>query len=344
MGETYAAAGVDIEAGDAAVARITAHVESTSRPEVIGGIGGFGGLFDISSLPYDEPVLVSATDGVGTKALVAAAARRYDTIGLDLVAMCVDDLVCGGAEPLFFLDYVSVGRVAPDHIEALVSGIADGCRQVGAALIGGEIAEHPGVIPDGEFDLVGFAVGVVERRRALRGPAGTPGDALIALPSPGLRSNGYSLARRLVFDLAGLGIDDPAWPGADTTVADELLAPSVIYTPAVLELMDAIDVVGVAHITGGGIPGNLPRALAADVHAVIDRSSWTPPPIFGALRRIGDVATDEMDRVFNQGVGMIVVVPAPRSVEAIAMLEEAGHRAWQIGRLEAGSGPVRYID
>ncbi len=344
MGETYAGAGVDIEAGDAAVERITAHVQSTSRPEVIGGIGGFGGLFDISSLPYDEPVLVSATDGVGTKALVAAAARRYETIGVDLVAMCVDDLVCGGAEPLFFLDYISVGRVTPDHIEALVSGIAEGCRLVGAALVGGEIAEHPGVLPDGEFDLVGFAVGVVERRRAQRGPMGAPGDVLVALPSPGLRSNGYSLARRLVFDVAGLAVDDPAWPGADATVADELLRPSVLYTPAVLELMRAVDVLGVAHITGGGIPGNLPRSLPGDVHAVIDRSSWTPPPIFGALQRLGDVATDEMDRVFNQGVGMIVVVPAPRAAEAIAVLDGAGHRAWQIGHLQAGSGPVRYTD
>lgn len=342
MGETYAAAGVDIEAGDAAVERLKAHVESTSRSEVIGGIGGFGGLFDVSSLPYDEPVLVSGTDGVGTKALVAAAAQRYDTIGLDLVAMCVDDLVCGGAEPLFFLDYVSMGRVAPAHIEALVAGIADGCRQVGAALVGGEIAEHPGAMADGEFDLVGFAVGVVERRDALRGSGATAGDVILGVASPGLRSNGYSLARRLMFDVAGRSLDDPAWDGAHTTVADELLLPSVLYTPAVLPLHRTLGTKAIAHITGGGMPGNVPRSLGPGVDAIIDRASWEWPPIFRELQRIGDIGVDEMDRVFNLGVGMTVVIDPEHQVDAIALLADHGHVAWPIGRVEAGSGTVRH--
>jgi len=342
MGETYGAAGVDIEAGEAAVERLKAHVETTTRPEVIGGIGGFGGLFDLSSLPYDEPVLVSGTDGVGTKALVATAAGRYDTIGIDLVAMCVDDLVCGGAEPLFFLDYVSVGQVAPAHIEALVGGIAHGCRQVGAALIGGEIAEHPGVMADGEFDLVGFAVGVVERRDVMRGLTAEPGDVLIGLASPGLRSNGYSLARRLMFDVAGRSLDDPAWDGATTSVADELLVPSVLYTPAVLALHRLVGTKGIAHITGGGLPGNLPRALPSDVDAVVDRASWTPPPIFGELQRIGDVATDEMDRVFNMGVGMAIVVAPDRAARALSVLADCGLDAWELGRIETGTGTVRF--
>lgn len=346
MGETYAAAGVDIAAGDRAVERLRAHVDSTTRPEVIGGIGGFGGLFDVSELGYDEPVLVSGTDGVGTKAQVAAAAGRYDTIGIDLVAMCVDDLVCGGAAPLFFLDYISVGRVTPDHIEALVGGVADGCRQVGAALVGGEIAEHPGAMPDGEFDLVGFAVGAVEKRRArrLQSKPAAAGDVVIGLPSPGLRSNGYSLARRLFFEVAGRSLDDPAWDGAATSVADELLAPSVLYTPAVSALFERVEVAAVAHVTGGGLPGNLPRSLPGDVDAQIDRASWTPPPVFEELRRIGDVDPDEMDRVFNMGIGMTVVVPEADTEATLTTLGDHGHRAWVLGRLVPGAGTVRYLD
>ena len=343
MGETYAAAGVDIEAGDQAVEKIKAHVESTTRPEVMGGIGGFGGLFDISQLAYDEPVLVSGTDGVGTKALVATAAKRYETIGIDLVAMCVDDLVCGGAEPLFFLDYVSVGKVTPSHIEALVSGIADGCRQVGAALVGGEIAEHPGVMDDGEFDLVGFAVGVVERRNVLRSKSAKAGDVLIGLASPGLRSNGYSLARRLFFDVAGRSLNDPAWDGSATTVADELLLPSVLYTPGVLALQQHVTVNAVAHITGGGIPGNLPRSLPRDVDALVQRSSWSPPPIFAEMQRIGDVATSEMDKVFNMGAGMIIAVAPADAVAAIESLGASGHAPWQLGELVPGTGKVTYV-
>ncbi len=336
MGESYRAAGVDIAAGEAAVERIKAKVRSTYRPEVLGDIGGFGGLV---SLPggYRQPVLVSSTDGVGTKAMVARAAGRYDTIGIDLVAMCVDDVVCQGAEPLFFLDYVSVGKLDPDQVDQLISGVVEGCRQAGCALVGGEMAEHPGAMEPGEFDLVGFVVGVAERDRLLAGDAARPGDVLVGLPSPGLRSNGYSLARRVLFDVAGLGLDDELFGGR--TVADELLVPSVVYAPAVLRLLgeDGVDVRAVAHVTGGGLVGNLPRVLPAGVDAVVDRSTWEVPRVFGEIQRLGSVADDEMVRVFNLGIGMVVVVPADDVGRALALLAESGHRAVEIGRLVPSS-------
>lgn len=340
MGETYAGAGVNIEAGEAAVERIKPLVRSTYRPEVIGDIGGFGGLFDATNLGYEKPVLVSATDGVGTKAMVAKAAGRFDTIGIDLVAMCVDDLVCIGAQPLLFLDYISVGALDPDQIEPLVAGVANGCRQAGAALVGGEMAEHPGAMEPGEFDLVGFAVGVVERDKAIDGSALAPGDVLMSLPSPGLRSNGYSLARRLYFDVAGVGLDDPAWDGADVTVADELLVPSVIYSPTIMALTSELDVHGIVHITGGGIPGNIPRILNDEVDAQIDRSSWEAPRVFQELQRIGDVADAEMLKTFNMGVGMVVAVPAAQIDDALAVAAAGGHKPVVIGEIGPGSGTV----
>ncbi len=340
-GETYAAAGVDIAAGEAAVDRIKGLVRSTYRPEVVGDIGGFGGLFDMTGVAGERPLLVSATDGVGTKAMVATAAGRFDTIGLDLVAMCVDDIVCTGAQPLFFLDYISVGRLDPDHIEQLVAGIADGCRQAGCALIGGEMAEHPGAMADGEFDLVGFAVGAVDRQAVITGDEVSAGDVLVGLHSPGLRSNGYSLARRLLFDVAGRSLEDPAWDGAETTVADELLVPSVIYTPAVQAVLGEVEVHAIAHITGGGIPGNLNRVLAESTDAVVHRSAWEPPRIFDELQRIGGVADDEMARTFNMGIGMILVVPAPQADVALAALDGHGQRAAVVGEISGGgSGRV----
>lgn len=343
MGETYEAAGVSIAAGDDAVERIRPHVRSTVRPEVLGGIGGFGGLFSLDTGRYRDPVLVSTTDGVGTKALVATATGRYDTVGLDLVAMCVDDLVCQGAEPLFFLDYISIGKVDPDVVEQLVAGVAAGCRQAGCALVGGEMAEHAGVMEPGEFDLVGFAVGVVERSRMLTGADVTPGDVIVALPSPGLRSNGYTLARRLMFDVAGRGLDDPAWDDPDApSVADELLRPSVIYAPAVRALIDTVEVHAVAHITGGGLPGNVNRVLGEGTDAVLDPSSWEPPRIFDELQRIGEVDTDEMRRVFNLGVGMVAVLPAASVSEAVAVLAQHDLSARVIGEVVPGSGQVRF--
>ena len=340
MVETYEAAGVSIAAGEAAVERIKPHVRSTFRNGVLGDIGGFGGLFDLSSLGYEHPVLVSTTDGVGTKAVVAQRAQRYDTIGIDLVAMCVDDLVCQGAEPLFFLDYVSIGKLDVDQMEQLVAGIAAGCRLAGCALVGGEMAEHPGVMEPGEFDLVGFAVGAVERDRIITGRTVVPGDVVIGLPSPNLRSNGFSLARRLYFEVAGLALDDPAWDGADHSVADELLAPSVIYTPAVRALIAEVEVRAVAHITGGGLPGNLVRVLGNGVDAHVDRSSWESPRVFRELQRIGDVDETEMLRVFNMGIGMVVVVPADAVHRTITALDAHGHRALVIGEIVAGSGVV----
>ncbi|MCB0996755.1 MAG: phosphoribosylformylglycinamidine cyclo-ligase, partial [Acidimicrobiales bacterium] len=285
---------------------------------------------------------VATTDGVGTKSLVATMVGRYDTIGIDLVAMCVDDLVCQGAEPLLFLDYVSVGRVIPEQMEQLVAGVADGCRQAGCALVGGEMAEHPGMMGEGEFDLVGFALGVVDRNRALTGTSARAGDVLISLPSPGLRSNGYSLARRLYFDVAGLAPDDPAWAGASVSVADELLRPSVIYAPAVLAAVACGGVRGVAHITGGGLPGNLPRALPADLDAEIDPGSWVWPRIFGELARIGELDDEELARVFNCGVGMVCVVAEDQVDTVRGVLATHGHDAPVIGRTVPGSGAVRF--
>jgi phosphoribosylformylglycinamidine cyclo-ligase len=339
-GASYRDAGVDIDAGEAAVERIKPLVARTERAGVVGGIGGFGGLFDVAAAGYENPLLVSATDGVGTKALVASAARRFDTIGIDLVAMCVDDLVCQGAEPLFFLDYVSVGSLDADQMEGLVAGVAEGCRQANCALIGGEMAEHPGVMSADEFELVGFSVGAVERDRVITGQRVEVGDVLIGLPSPNLRSNGYSLARKIMFEIAGRSLDDPAWDGADVSTADALLDPSVVYTPAVLAAANAVDVRAVAHITGGGLPGNLNRVLPKDADARVETSAWTPPLIFAELQRLGDVATDEMYRVFNMGVGMVLVVPPTDAEAAIASLQDSGHDAITIGQVIEGNGQV----
>jgi phosphoribosylformylglycinamidine cyclo-ligase len=342
-GATYEGAGVSIGAGEAAVDRIKDVVAATRRPEVLSEIGGFGGLFALGADRYRDPVLVSTTDGVGTKAIVAATVGRYDTIGLDLVAMCVDDLVCQGAEPLFFLDYISIGRLDPPMIEQLVSGVAEGCRQAGCALIGGEMAEHPGQMPDGHFDLVGFAVGVVERDEIVDGTKVSAGDVLLGLPSPGLRSNGYSLARHVLFEVAGRTVSDAAWddPGAPT-VGDELLRPSVIYAPAIRRLIGEVEVHSVAHITGGGIAGNLHRVLSPTTDAIVDRSAWESPRIFDEIRRLGSIDDAEMAAVFNLGVGMIVTVPAEAAARAIDVLHDAGHAARRVGHVVEGSGTVRF--
>ena len=345
MVETYESSGVDIAAGEEAVQRIKEKVRSTFRPEAIGDIGGFGGLFDFSSHGYKKPVLISTTDGVGTKAYVAAEAGRFNTIGLDLVAMCVDDLVCQGAEPLFMLDYISVQKLDPERIEQLVVGVVEGCRQAGCALIGGEMAEHPVAEgePDDEFELVGFAVGVAERSRLITGASVRPGDTLVGLPSPGLRCNGYSLARRLYFDVANRALDDPAWEGSSHSVADELLLPSVIYTPAVRAMLAKVDAHAIAHVTGGGIGGNLARVLPDKVDAVVDRSTWEQPPVFAELQRIGDVSDEEMAKVFNLGLGMVVAVRDRDATKAIDLLRTGGHRATVVGEVEKGHGQVHLV-
>lgn len=339
---TYKDAGVDIAAGEAAVERIKAKVRSTFRPEVIGDIGGFGGLFSFAGHRYVHPVLVSSTDGVGTKARVAQATGRFETIGVDLVAMCVDDIVCAGAEPLFFLDYIAVGTLDPDHIEQLVEGVAEGCRQAGCALIGGEMAEHPGAMEPGEFDLVGFAVGVVERDLMLGPERVHPGDVVIGLPSPGLRSNGYSLARKVLVDQGGRGLGDPAFEGARHSLADELLEPSVIYAPAIRALLAAVDVHAISHVTGGGLPGNLPRSLPRGCDAVVDETTWEAPRIFGEIQRRGAIGDDEMRKVFNLGLGMAAIVAREDVYRALDSLRAAGHRAVEIGHVERGHGALRY--
>ncbi len=333
---------MDIDAGAEAVRRIGPLVRSTRRPGVVGDIGGFGGLFDPSAAGFRDPLLVSATDGVGTKAEIARLTGRLDTIGRDLVAMCVDDLVCAGATPLFFLDYLAIGHLDPEAVERLIEGIAAGCAEAGCALIGGEMAEHPGVMAADQFDLVGFAVGAVERGRLLDGSTVMAGDLLVALDSPNLRSNGFSLARRLVFDVAGRSLDDLAWEGADRTLADELLAPSVIYAPAVVAALAAHEVHAVAHVTGGGLPGNLPRVLGDAVDAVVDRTTWEVPRIFRELQAMGGVDDDEMARVFNMGVGMVLVVPASGVDDLVATLATHARSAWVVGELVSGSGTVAY--
>jgi phosphoribosylformylglycinamidine cyclo-ligase len=341
VGTSYEDAGVSISAGEEAVERIKAKVRSTFRPEVIGDIGGFGGLFAFAQHRYTHPVLVSATDGVGTKALIAQAVGRFDTIGVDLVAMCVDDIVCQGAEPLFFLDYIAVGKLDPAHIEQLVAGVAQGCRQAGCALSGGEMAEHPGAMDPGEFDLVGFAVGVAERDRLITGEHVAVGDVLVGLPSPGLRSNGYSLARKVLLESAGRSLDSPAYPGAPHSLGDELLVPSVVYAPAVAALLRVVDVRSIAHITGGGLPGNLRRVLPADADAAVHTASWEPPRIFGEIQRLGEISDAEMQKVFNLGIGMVVVVAAEEAHRALDLLRTEGHRAVEIGEVEPGHGQVR---
>ncbi|HEX2273311.1 MAG TPA: phosphoribosylformylglycinamidine cyclo-ligase [Acidimicrobiales bacterium] len=342
MGETYAGAGVDIAAGEEAVARIRARVRSTFRPEVLGDLGGFGGLFAFDPSRYRQPVLVSSTDGVGTKAAVAQQTGRFDTIGLDLVAMCVDDVVTSGAEPLFFLDYVAVGRLDPGQVEQIVGGVVEGCRQSGCALIGGEMAEHPGVMEPGHFDLAGFAVGVVEREGLVTGDGVRPGDAVLGLPSPGLRCNGYSLARRVLLDVAGRALDDAAWEGARHTLADELLRPSVIYAPAVAALVGAVEVRALAHVTGGGLPANLARVLPESCDVVVHRGTWEVPRIFEEIRRLGQVADDEMARTFNLGIGMVAVVGPDDVFAAHDALRAAGAASVEIGEVVAGDGQVRF--
>jgi phosphoribosylformylglycinamidine cyclo-ligase len=338
-GLTYRAAGVDIDAGERAVERIKRHVESTHRPEVVGGIGGFGSLFRLPEGASPDVLLVSSTDGVGTKSKIAQLTGRFDTIGIDCVAMSVDDIAAQGAEPLFFLDYVSVGELDPESMDAIVGGVAEGCRQARCALVGGEMSEHPGLLEPGEFDLVGFAVGIVEPDRVLPRDV-SDGDVLVGLASPGLRCNGYSLARRALLDRAGRRIGDPAWPGADRTLGDELLLPSVIYAAALGELGRAVEVHALAHVTGGGIPGNLARVLPPGLGAGVRRGAWPEPRIFSEVQAAGDVSDAEMAAVFNLGVGMIAVLPAAASAEAVSVLADAGVDAWPIGEVVEGDHVV----
>jgi phosphoribosylformylglycinamidine cyclo-ligase len=335
---------VDIAAGDAAVERLKSVVRTTERDGVLSGIGGFGGLFALDTARYRHPVLVSSTDGVGTKLTVARATGRYGTVGVDLVAMCVDDLVCTGAEPLFLLDYLAVGKLDPERVEQVVAGVAEGCSLAGCALLGGETAEHPGVMAPDDLDIAGFAVGAVERDEILGPERVRPGDVLVGLFSPGLRSNGYTLARHVLLERAARPLDGPAWEGAGHTLADELLRPSVVYARPVLAAVAAAGggVHAGAHVTGGGIAGNLSRVLPASCDAVVDRATWAVPRIFAEIARLGPVDDDEMDRVFNLGLGFVVVVEAGSADAALGALAAAGCGAAVVGEVVPGSGAVRF--
>lgn len=336
--QTYRAAGVDIEAGEEAVRRIAPLARTTFRPEVIGGVGAFAGFVRVPA-KFREPVLVSSTDGVGTKLKVAFMADRHDTVGVDLVAMGVNDVLVHGAEPLYFLDYIALATLDPGRVEALVRGIAAGCREAGCALIGGETAELPGLYAPGEYDLAGFAVGVVERERLVDGAAVQPGDRVLGLASSGLHANGYSLARRIVFEVLRLPLDAP-FPGTDRSVANELLAPTRIYARAVLALLAKLEVRAMAHVTGGGLTGNLPRVLPQGCRAVIRRSAWRPPAVFETLREAGRVADDEMFRTFNMGIGYVVIVRRDDAGPAAAALRAAGETVHALGEVVPGERGV----
>jgi phosphoribosylformylglycinamidine cyclo-ligase len=327
---SYKDAGVDIDAGDALVERIKPLAKRTMRPEVLAGIGGFGALIEISK-KFREPVLVSGTDGVGTKLKLAFELNRHDTVGIDLVAMSVNDILVQGAEPLFFLDYFATGRLSLDTAEAVIAGIATGCEQAGCALIGGETAEMPGMYAEGEYDLAGFAVGVVEKSKVIGGQSIVPGDVVLGLASSGAHSNGYSLIRKLI-DVSGIGLKSDFH---GRPFADAVMAPTRIYVKPLLALIESLAVKGMAHITGGGITGNLPRCLPEAVAARVDQKSWTRPPLFDWLQQAGNVAPDEMLRTFNCGIGMCVVVAAADAAAAMAQLQASGETVWQIGEIVA---------
>ena len=330
---TYADAGVDLDAADASVELLKQHVRSTARPEVLGGIGGFGGLFQLDLERWRQPVLVSGTDGVGTKVDLARRLGVLDTVGIDLVAMVVDDLVVVGAEPLFFNDYISVGKLDPQRVADLVAGIADGCRQAGAALIGGETAEHPGLLAEDEFDLAGFGVGAVERDAILGPDRVEEGDVLLALPSSGLHSNGYSLVRRIVQDL-----DLDAEHGLGAPLGEVLLTPTRIHSADVLAVAGAVETHAWCHVTGGGLPGNLPRVLPNGLGAEVDTGSWELPAVFQWLAERGPVAETELWRTFNCGVGMVAVLPPAAVDEARRVLDQRGVKSWVLGNVTGTPG------
>ena len=340
MSITYKEAGVDIDAGDALVERIKPHARRTMRPEVLAGIGGFGALVEISK-KYREPVLVAGTDGVGTKLKLAFEMNRHDTVGIDLVGMSVNDILVQGAEPLFFLDYFACGKLSLDTAEAVIAGIAQGCEQAGCALIGGETAEMPGMYPEGEYDLAGFAVGVVEKSRVIGGQHIVAGDVVLGLASSGPHSNGYSLIRKLI-DVSGVGLksDFNGQP-----FVDAVMTPTRIYVKPVLALIEKLNVKGMAHITGGGLTGNLPRCLPDGIAARINTTAWTRAPIFDWLQQAGELDDADLLRTFNCGIGLCIVVNAADADAAIAQLTASGETVWKIGETmvrDANAEPVQY--
>ncbi|GID95147.1 phosphoribosylformylglycinamidine cyclo-ligase [Actinoplanes sp. NPDC049668] len=341
---TYADAGVSIDAGERAVELLKSKVKRTTRPEVMGDLGGFAGLFKLNTQKYKSPILASSTDGVGTKLVIAQQLNIHDTIGIDLVAMVVDDLVACGAEPLFLLDYIACGEVVPDKVAEIGAGIADGCRYAGCALLGGETAEHPGVLRPDEYDVSATGVGVVEESEILGAHRVEIGDAVIAMRSSGLHSNGYSLVRHVLLGAGRMRLDTVVEDfGRQRTLGEELLTPTKIYAKDCLGLIEEADVRAFSHVTGGGIPGNLVRILPEHADAVVDRSSWRPQSIFDLIQAKGRIEDTEMEATFNMGVGMFAIVSSDDADRAMAYLTGRGVEAWQVGEVIEGTGQVQMV-
>lgn len=341
MAASYEKAGVNLEAGYEVVRRIKQHVASTTRPGMMGGIGSFGGMFDFASLGYKEPILVSGTDGVGTKLKIAFALDKHDTVGIDAVAMCVNDVLAQGAEPLYFLDYIAVGRNEPAKVEAIVAGVAEGCRRAGCALVGGETAEMPGMYPGGEYDIAGFTTGVVEKSRLIDGSKVKVGDLLVGIASTGVHSNGFSLVRKIVAD-AGIKYSDVVPEFGGRTVGETLLTPTAIYVKQVLDVIRNCDVHGVAHITGGGFDENIPRVLKEGQGVRIKEGSWEILPVFRMLEKWGHVPHREMFNIFNMGIGMVLVLDSSEAERATRILAGYGEKAAVIGEVINGEGVTIY--
>ncbi|MGO4371954.1 phosphoribosylformylglycinamidine cyclo-ligase [Paenibacillus sp. MCAF20] len=342
MSEAYKKAGVDIAAGNEAVERMKKHVKRTYRPEVMAELGGFGGLFGLNKDKYEEPVLVSGTDGVGTKLKLAFAMDKHDTIGIDAVAMCVNDIIVQGAEPLFFLDYLACDKVVPEKIEAIVAGIAEGCVQAGCSLIGGETAEMPGMYSEGEYDIAGFTVGIVDKKKMIDGSTIAAGDAVIGFASSGIHSNGFSLVRRLLLEEAGYSLEQTLEELGGARLGDVLIEPTRIYVKSALKLIEQVDVKGMAHITGGGFIENIPRVLPEGVNVDIAYGSWPILPIFGLMQEKGNITNRDMFTTFNMGVGLVVVVPADQAETALRVAAELGEEAYRIGTVTEGSRIVTF--
>ncbi|MNS38083.1 Phosphoribosylformylglycinamidine cyclo-ligase [compost metagenome] len=342
MSEAYKSAGVDIAAGNEAVERMKKHVKRTFRPEVMTDLGGFGALFGLNKDKYEEPVLVSGTDGVGTKLKLAFAMDKHDTIGIDAVAMCVNDIIVQGAEPLFFLDYLACDKVIPAKIEAIVAGIAEGCAQSGCALIGGETAEMPGMYSEGEYDIAGFTVGVVDKSKIINGRSIKAGDTVIGLASSGVHSNGFSLVRKVLLEQAGYNLQDKLAELDGAVLGNVLLEPTKLYVKPVLELIQQVEVKGMAHITGGGFIENIPRVLPEGVNVDIEFGSWPILPIFNLLQEKGSVSNRDMFTTFNMGVGLVIVVGEDQAEQAVKVLQEQGETPYIIGKVTEGEKIVTF--
>jgi phosphoribosylformylglycinamidine cyclo-ligase len=338
---TYKKAGVDIEKGDELVKKISPLARATFSKNVLQDIGSFGSLVKIDTTKYREPVLVSGTDGVGTKLKIAFMANRHDTVGIDLVAMCVNDILTSGADPLFFLDYFATGKLENSVAEAVIRGIADGCKQANCSLVGGETAEMPDFYDEGEYDMAGFAVGVVDRTEIIDGKGVADGDAIIGMSSSGVHSNGYSLVRKVLFDIGGYRVDQHI-DELGRTLGDELLEPTKIYVKGVRAARARVKIKAMSHITGGGIPGNVMRTVPAGFSAVIDERTWETPAVFDLIKRLGNVPEEDMKSTFNMGIGYAVIVSAADSADCIEIIKEAGYNAYAVGEIKKGGEGVRY--